>query len=140
MTIHVQIAVGTDEEAEAVRQLVQELDPDCHTSGPGGVGVDPIAWVAISMPFSIFVKRFLDLAAEDSYRALKAWLARIVAARRQPPNDVVLRDLESGRHIRLDADLPDEAYRQLLNLRPDASVPGDPISYDRNRRAWTAPI
>jgi hypothetical protein len=134
------IAAGTEEEVAAIRHIVRGLDPSAYVQGPGdGVGIDPIAWIAITMPLSIFVKKFLDLAAADSYHALKAWVSRIAAAGRRPSSSIVVRDVELGRTIWLAPDLPDEAYRQLLRLHPEECGPGKHITYDPDRGSWTAP-
>ena len=133
--MNVRVYRGTDEDVLAVEHIVREVFPSGQVSGPAGVGIDPIAVVAIFTPLTIFGKKFLDLAAEDGYLALKSWIARLVAVRKG--NSVALRDDESGRTISLEADLPDEAYQQLLALTTnDLTEHRGRIVYDRTLAKW----
>ena len=133
--MNVRVYRGIDEDVLAVEHIVREVFPSGQVTGPAGVGIDPIAVVAIFTPLTIFGKKFLDLAAEDGYLALKSWIARLVAVRKG--NSVALRDDESGRTINLEADLPDEAYQQLLALTTnDLTEHRGRIVYDRTLAKW----
>lgn len=107
-------ALFSNDDEAFVRGLVRELGADWEVRvARGRVGIDPVSVVVIiAVPFSIFFKKFLELAATDSYGAAKDWLIRLKGRRRR--TDIEIRDDWSERRILLPADAPDEAYRQLV--------------------------
>jgi hypothetical protein len=67
---------------EPLRDLVAEIDEDWPVLKHRGVGVDP--WgiaVLVSVPFTLFFGKFVELAAVDAYGTLKGWLRRVVPGR-----------------------------------------------------------
>jgi hypothetical protein len=110
-TLHIELDGGVPPgDEERVSKLVDELDADWEVRRSGGVGVDPTsALVVIAVPFGIFVKKFLELAATDAYEAMKDWLVRLSQRRRA----VEIRD-PKGSVIYLPPDAPPEAYQELL--------------------------
>jgi hypothetical protein len=111
-TLHIELNRGAPPgDEERVSKLVNEIDADWEVRRSwGGVGVDPTsALVVIAVPFGIFVKKFLELAATDAYEAMKDWLMRLSQRRRA----VEIRD-PRGSVIHLPPDAAPEAYQELL--------------------------
>jgi hypothetical protein len=95
-----------------VRDLVAELDADWEVRESHGVGIDPVTLVAIiAVPFSAFFVKFLEVAAVDSYKALKNWLRRLSAATHA---NLELRDPDIPQVIRLPRNPTEAEFRQFL--------------------------
>lgn len=119
-TLHIELDGGVPPgDEERVSKLVDELDADWEVRRSGGVGVDPTsALVVIAVPFGIFVKKFLELAATDAYEAMKDWLVRLSQRRRA----VEIRDLRAASSIcRLT--LLRRPIRNSSRRSPGASMP-----------------
>src|SRR5215211_874284 len=102
--------VGGD--TATVRDLVAELDADWEVRESHGVGIDPVTLVAIiAVPFSAFLVKFLEVAAVDSYKALKNWLRRLSAATHA---NLELRDPDIPQVIRLPRNPTEAEFRQFL--------------------------
>jgi hypothetical protein len=111
-TLHIELDEGAPPgDEERISKLVDEIDADWEVRRSwGGVGVDPTsALVVIAVPFGIFVKKFLELAATDAYEAMKDWLLRLSQRRRA----VEIRD-PWGSVIYLPPDAPAEAFQEFL--------------------------
>jgi hypothetical protein len=111
-TLHIELDGGAPPgDEERVSKLVDEIDADWEVRRSwDGVGVDPTsALVVIAVPFGIFVKKFLELAATDAYEAMKDWLVRLSQRR----HAVEIRD-PWGSVIQLPPDATPEAYLGLL--------------------------
>jgi hypothetical protein len=71
----------------------------------------------------------------DAWMALKRMVGRLYEARGRRGN-VVLKDPDTNLEIRLEPDLPDEAYQRLLEIEsPQAPIWGI-LWWDRQRRQW----
>jgi hypothetical protein len=82
-----------------------------------------------------------DFAA-DAYRRLRSLVGAVVGRdRAQPrsPRALLLQDPDTGVRVVLEPDLPDEAYRLLLDV--DLSrIHRGPLHYDRHGRRWRSPL
>jgi hypothetical protein len=113
-----------------------------------------LAWaVLITLPLQAFLSGLGDKASDDAYAGLTAAIRRILRRTRQPapppsPADslaatpdatparvMILQDPGTGLRIVLEADLPDEAYHQLLALDLTEFRFG-PLHYDAARHRW----
>jgi hypothetical protein len=106
---------------------------------------EPDLWVVIiQTPLGLLLASlsagFLSEAGKDLYRELKALIQELWATRRTHTGDngdVLLR-LAEGSYVRLDENLPDEAYVALdaLDHREEHSLNGIFLMYDRDAAAW----
>ncbi|MFD0507347.1 hypothetical protein ACFQ0G_40565 [Streptomyces chiangmaiensis] len=106
-----------------------------------------IAWLVLAaLPLQAFLDGLAGEAAGDSYRGIKRLVERLVPGRNRAPADetsipasvtapLVLQDWDSGLQVVLEADLPPEAYRQLVGLDLSAFRTG-PVRYDKNLACW----
>lgn len=90
----------------------------------------PIAWFS-----SRFVRTAAEAPAEELAPGLEAFIARVSNAFRADSGSVVFTDEETDVMVALTPDLPETAYRELLevDLR---RVEAERISWDADRRDW----
>jgi hypothetical protein len=85
-------------------------------------------WVVyVTVPMGLFLRKFLELAAEDAWAALKRLVKRVHEARdesRTFPGDVRIRDERSNETIILLGNEPDEAFQQLAKLEVTRTASG----------------
>jgi hypothetical protein len=112
-------------EVEAVEETFEGLDADVTVEPKyetRSAGIVPwIVLVSVS-GVAIFFKKLTELAAEDTYTALKRWVGSVAAARRRfrsATGTIQVRDARISRIV-LHDDLPDEAFIALLEIDLDA--------------------
>lgn len=76
---------------------------------------------------------------QDAWTALKKLVSRLYKARKGQ-GSVVLRDPDTNTEIPLEPDLPDEAYRQLLEMESPRAPQSGILRWDRERRQWVDPL
>jgi hypothetical protein len=80
--------------------------------------------------------------AEDAHQGLKRLVGRVFGDRPEPARSdqvLVLQDAATRLQVVLEADLPVEAYRQLVVLDLSAIRQG-PVHYDRQRGQWRSEL
>ncbi|MFG3258314.1 hypothetical protein [Streptomyces sp. NPDC048172] len=104
-------------------------------------GPSELQWaVLIALPLQGFLSGLGTEAVKDAYAALKSAVRRVT--RREQPADsrpLVLQDAASGLRVVLEADLPGEAYEQLVGMDLTPFRHG-PLHYDRARRRWRSEL
>jgi hypothetical protein len=103
----------------------------------------PETWMVLAtLPLQAFMSAVVAKLAEDAHKGIKRLVGQVFADRRAParPDQVlVLQDQATRLQVVLEADLPAEAYRQLVSLDLSAIGPG-PVHYDRHRREWRSEL
>jgi hypothetical protein len=109
-----------------------------------------LAWVVLAaLPLQAFLSALGGKAAEDTYAKLRALTGRLArghrsreaapaAGRQAParsPAPLILLDSDTGLQIVLEADLPADAYRELVAMDLSKFSIG-PLHYDQARRRW----
>jgi hypothetical protein len=106
-------------------------------------GVGELSWlVLVSLPLQAFLASVGTKLAEDAHQGLRALVGRLVHRDRSRPADqrpMVLRDVATGLQIVLEPGLPDEGYRQLLDLDLSRFQLG-PVHYDRHQGRWRSEL
>lgn len=125
---------------------------------PARRSTQALAWaVLVSLPLTAFLSEIGSKASDDAYAGLTAAIRRILRRDREtarlpgtsdteasgadraddtaPSRVMILQDPGTGLRIVLEADLPDEAYHQLLALDLTDFRFG-PLHYDAARRRW----
>jgi hypothetical protein len=131
--------VPADQE-RLLMSIFGELGVTAHTRiVPPRRGVTELNWlVLVALPLQAFLGNVGSKFADDAYRGLKALVGQLVHGDRPAPagqRPMVLRDEATGLELVLEADLPDEGYRQLFGLDLSQFQVG-PVHYDRHRRRW----
>jgi hypothetical protein len=108
-------------------------------------GLGELHWlILVSLPLQAFLSSLSGKLAEDAYHGLKHAVSRLLSRdQEQPaadqPRPLVLQDTASGLQVVLEADLPDDAYQQLVGLDLTRFQLG-PLHYDRQRRRWRSEL
>jgi hypothetical protein len=107
-------------------------------SAPTQRSLNGVEWLVLAMlPLHAFLSGLGSNLAEDLYQGLKDVVGRIL--RRSKPGRheraLVLQDTATGLQVVLEAELPIEAYQQLVTLDLSA-FHGGTMRYDRSRNAW----
>jgi hypothetical protein len=151
VTLQARVMVATDVGADELAAAFAEtgLAADIRRA-PTVRGVETITWAALIM---LPLGSFLDVLAKDyakqAAEPLKRLVRRIVeAARREPAAEtaaavadrpesrpLVLEDERTGLQVVLEADLPADAYRSLIELDLSTFRHG-PVHYDRALMRW----
>jgi hypothetical protein len=100
-----------------------------HIFGDHGI-VDTYAWVVLTVPLLPFLHSFMSKAGEDAYLALKEFIRRRLKGERE---GVLLEDADTHICVQLTAELPDEAFQQLLRIDPAEVGRSDNPSQSRLR-------
>jgi hypothetical protein len=83
-------------------------------------GIGQYPWVVyVMVPMGLFLRKFLELAAEDAWVALKRLVTQVREARKAslaPPGSVLVVDKTTHETIVLLGNEPDEAFQQLAKL------------------------
>jgi hypothetical protein len=108
-----------------------------------------LAWLAlIAVPLKPFYEELAKNAAGDVYRRLKSVTTTVLLrvrgeapSRTDTPDSsvLVLQDTETGVQVVIEADLPDESYRQLVTLDLSGFRHG-PVHYDRHQCRWRSEL
>jgi hypothetical protein len=100
-----------------------------------------LTWIVLaSLPLQAFLSALGSKAAEDSYAKFRALVRRLAGGRRShdansSPAPLVLLDNDTGLQIVIEADLPADAYRQLVAMDLGQFSLG-PLHYDQARHRW----
>jgi len=97
---------------------------------------------AMAIPLVPFFNSFMSKAGEDAYLALKNFIRDRLKTDNQ--DRLILEDSETQIRIEVTAELPDEAFRQLLQIDPDelARPPKAvqaPMRWDDSLDGWVPP-
>ncbi len=113
-----------------------------------------LTWIVLAaLPLQAFLSALGGKAAEDSYAKLRGLVRRVAGARRthepappaeqeapaRGPAPLILLDSDTGLQIVLDADLPSDAYRDLVALDLSQFSVG-PLHYDQARHRWRSEL
>jgi hypothetical protein len=141
-----------EEEVRRVEVAFREAGLDASVHGPD-LDVDADAsttslWiVAVTVPLIPFFKSFMEkageLAGEDAYRAVRKLFHRILDARSEPSRDaqLTLEDPDTSVSVTITLELPDAAFKELLNLDPEEYEDEDEavvLEWDDELGEWTA--
>jgi hypothetical protein len=129
----------TEDELSDLEAAVRDLGLEPSTRVlPARRGVVEASWlVLIAFPAQVMLRSTLDRLGSEAYDALKRLAARGFHARSdaaRPDRAVVLQTTDTGAHIRLEADLPSEAYASLVEILHGTS--GGEWRYDRTQQRW----
>ena len=128
-------------EVEAVTDVAREIG--IH----GSVQADYSSRAAIELPwvifllapvgvfFSAFFTALGQEAGRDAYPGIRRLISRFFGARRNSNGSVVLLDENTRTHIVLDADVPEEAYRQLAQKGLE-QLKGGYWTWDSKLNVW----
>jgi hypothetical protein len=98
--------------------------------------------VLAALPLQAFLGGLGSEAAKGTLEGLKRLVAVVVGGRSEaarPDQVLVLEDPTSQLQIVLEADLPSDAYRQLVRIDLSAIRQG-PLHYDRQRSTWRSEL
>jgi hypothetical protein len=124
--------------------------------------VPDLTWIVLaSLPLQAFLSALGSKAADDSYAKLRALVRRLASARRthgaapdadqetappasletpaSSPAPLILMDSDTGLQIVLEADLPADAYRELVTMDLSQFSLG-PLHYDQARHRWRSEL
>jgi hypothetical protein len=107
-------------------------------------GVGDLHWLVLAaLPLQAFLGSLGSEAARGTLEGLKRLVAVVVGSRSAdaaaPDQVLVLEDPTSQLQIVLEADLPTDAYRQLVELDLSTIRQG-PLHYDRQRSRWRSEL
>jgi hypothetical protein len=106
-------------------------------------GVGELQWLVLAvLPLHAFLQGVGAKLAEGTYQGLARLIATVVGNRSGTSRSdrvMVLEDLTTRLQILLEADLPTDAYRQLVTLDLSAIQRG-PLHYDRHRGRWRSEL
>jgi hypothetical protein len=107
-------------------------------------GVGDLQWLVLAaLPLQAFLGGLGSEAAKGALEGLKRLVTVVVASRPaeavRPDQVLVLEDPMSQLQIVLEADLPTDAYRQLVELDLSAIRQG-PLHYDRQHSRWRSEL
>jgi hypothetical protein len=112
---------ATSDEVAAVEAAFRDAGFDADVKAAyvrKGIGQYP--WVVyVTVPVGLFLRKFLELAAEEAWVALKRLVTQVREARREslaPPGSVLMVDETTHETIVLLGNEPDEAFQQLATL------------------------
>ncbi|HSO55174.1 MAG TPA: hypothetical protein VL330_21100 [Actinomycetes bacterium] len=108
-------------------------------------GLGELHWlVLISLPLQAFLTSMGSKLAEDAYHSFQRAVGRLLGRDQkqpaaEPPRPLILQDTASGLQVVLEADLPGDAYLQLVGLDLTRFQLG-PLHYDRHERRWRSEL
>lgn len=102
---------------------------------------EQLTWLVLAaLPLQAFLSGIGGKIGEDGYRGLKNTVQAVLGRHAvPPPAPLVLQDSTSGLQIVLDHDLPEEGYRQLLDLDLSQFRLG-PVRYDPVQCRWRSEL
>jgi hypothetical protein len=102
-----------------------------------------VAWLALAaVPLQPFFEKLAEEFAADAHRRLRSLAGAVTGrAKAQPraPRVLLLEDPATHVRVVLEPDLPEEAYRSLLDVDLTRIRRG-PLHYDRHHRRWRSPL
>jgi len=143
-----QVLFATELSTLEVTELVEEFNAIGLTAElrqvPPRRTLEDIAWLALAVaPLKPFFEQLVKDSADDAYQRLKAFAGKLYHRDKQPstthPKVLLLEDQTTGIQVVLEADLPEEAYRQLLSFDLNTIRRG-PLHYDRYRHRWRSEL
>jgi hypothetical protein len=99
-------------------------------------------FAVLAIPLVPFFNSFMSKAGEDAYLALKNFVqTRLERAKK---DRLILKDPETLIRVEVTAELPDEAFRQLLQINPAELASPDttiqaPLRWDSSAGGWVPP-
>jgi hypothetical protein len=106
-------------------------------------GVGDLQWLLLAtLPLHAFLGGLGSKLAEETYKGLIRLVAAVFGNRPEaarPDQVMVLEDPTTRLQIVLEADLPTDAYRQLVTLDLSTIRQG-PLHYDRQRARWRSEV
>jgi hypothetical protein len=133
-------ATASEEELAAVRRAFEDAGLGAEV-GAGlefkSAGPETIVSVLVIGPLTVFLARFVQLAADDAYKTLKAFVQRVCARRERHATALWLQD-ETGRRVDIafGPELPDDAYRAIFELDLQDIPLNATIRYEDEARDW----
>lgn len=129
---------------QTIVEIFRDLDVIAHPRMvPTRRGMMGLEWVVLAtLPLHALLSGFGSAAADDLARGLKNLVARVVGPKCKTvsaPRVMVLQDAATRLQIVLEADLPAEAYQELVALDLSAFRQG-PVHYDRQRGRWRSEL
>jgi hypothetical protein len=102
-----------------------------------------VQWLVLALvPLQAFLSGLGSIMAEDAHRALRRLVGQVLkegSEVQEPDQVLVLQDSVTRMQVVLEADLPADAYQQLIALN-FSQIRHGPIHYDRQRRAWRSEL
>lgn len=144
-SVSAQVVIDAGASADEIR----EVEAAFRSAGVGATvraayqrkGVADFSWIVLAtLPLTAFFTALASEAGRDAYRALRQFVRNVFSARQhspQPQGSLLARDTETCIEILLEPDLPDKAYRELLQLDLSAFELGS-VKYDRDKGEWRA--
>lgn len=138
--------LASEEEIQAIQSVFEQegiyirFNPTSYGIGGGRGDITQIPWLLIiSAPTAIFLKRFAERAADDSYSAFKQLIIQLWSIRTRstgPQGMIMLRNNvnDYDKSVIITPDLPDEAYADLP--RAIALLEKGSLEYDRELGKW----
>jgi hypothetical protein len=141
--ILVAASVSSDKE-QALVQAFRDVGVSARTRVlPARRGGEQLQWLVLAaLPLQAFLGALGSEVAKGTYEGLKRLVAVVIGGRLEQPGSsqvLVLEDSPSRLQIVLEADLPTDAYRQLVELDLSAIRQG-PLHYDRQRSRWRSEL
>jgi hypothetical protein len=106
-------------------------------------GLGDLPWLVLALvPLQAFLSGLGSSLAADAHRGLTRLVSQVLKAGSEAPEPdrvLVLQDSATRMQVVLEADLPAEAYQQLVAL-DFSEIRRGPIHYDRQRRAWRSEL
>ncbi len=146
--------------SEQDERLLLDVLSDCGADGQvETIGVHrgestTLTWIVLAaLPLQAFLSGLGSKAAEDTYAKLRAVVRRLANGHRTPeaaapaeqkppassPAPLILLDSDTGLQIVLEADLPSDAYRDLVAMDLSRFRVG-PLHYDQTRKRWRSEL
>ncbi|MGH4008007.1 MAG: hypothetical protein ACRDTH_07585 [Pseudonocardiaceae bacterium] len=132
------------EEEQAVVEVFRGLGVAVHTRMiPTRRGLEQLHWLVLAtLPLHAFLSGLGSTAAQDVAKGLERLIGRVVGTKHKTASSeqvLVLQDAVTRLQVVLEADLPVEAYQELVALNLSAFRQG-PVHYDRQRGRWRSEL
>jgi uncharacterized protein YhfF len=131
-------------EERAIVDAFRDLDVATRTRmDPTRRGAEQLQWLVLAtLPLQALLSGLGSAAAQDVTQSLKRLVGRVLGAKRttaRVAQVLVLQDVATRLQVVLEADLPAEAYQELITLDLSAFGQG-PVHYDRHRGEWRSEL
>ncbi|MFC7275772.1 hypothetical protein ACFQS1_17420 [Paractinoplanes rhizophilus] len=99
-------------------------------------GAADFTWMLLlTVPAEIFVKTMLEQAGRQAFESLRGFVRRRLG-RTEEKQVVVIEEAGSGAQFALSADLPLDAYRQMVEALSAGDLEDGLRTFDRGRGRW----